>query len=468
MMSWLFFIYFIYFSALMFYYLFLGLIGILEGKRREMEHESEDYSSFAVSNFTIPVSIIVPAHNEETWIKNAVQSLLNLNYPEFEIIVVNDGSTDMTLECLIELLDLEALHNPYMDYFQAGSPASKSGSVYGIYKSKKYAGVKVLSKASGYKKAGAINAGLNFAKYKYVCVMDADTVLEPDALLKVMVHVEKDPDSVIGIGSYFGLSNGFKIENGKILDRSFSYRPIIAYQNLEYIRSFIGNRIAWSRFNASPIISGGFGVWRRDIVMEVGGFSHLYSSEDLEFTFRVRDYLVKNKKKGYKLIMLPYHVGWTHGPGNVAALIKQRNRWQRVMNEAVDSYKHMIFNPRYGSFGLLTAPYFLFYEMLGVFFEFSSLVIAIIGFATGLIQLKIFLTFFCFVVLTQAFISLLYLLTFVRSQNMMSFRYIAYLSALSIFELFWYRWIILIAKIAGTISYMRRIRTHDQFLRTSN
>ncbi|HQP92047.1 MAG TPA: glycosyltransferase family 2 protein, partial [Candidatus Omnitrophota bacterium] len=413
-LGWLFIIYFLYFSALLFYYLFLGVIGLFEGKKRQMQHESEDYEAFAVSNFTIPVSIIVPAHNEEAWIEDCVRSLLNLEYPEFEIIIVNDGSTDSTLERMVSLLDLEALHNPYMDHFQSGENPEKTVSVYGIYRSKKYPNVKLLSKASGYKKAGAINAGLNFAKYKYICVIDADTILEPDAFLKVMVHVEKDPENIIGIGSYFGLVNGFNVEKGHILERSFSYRPIIAYQNLEYIRSFIGNRVAWSRLNASPIISGGFAVWRRDIVMELGGFSHLYSSEDLEFTFRVRDHIAKNNKK-YRILMLPYHVGWTFGPDNVGALITQRNRWQRVTNEAVRHYRHMIFNYRYGWFGLFTAPYFLFYEMFGVFFELSSLIIAIIGLFSGVVTPGLFFTFLFFVILSQPLVSLIYMLSFVRS-----------------------------------------------------
>ncbi len=459
-MSWLFFIYFVYFSALMLYYLFLGLIGLFEGKKRHMQDESEDYLLLSSSRFTIPVSIIVPAHNEEAWIRDSILSLLNLDYPEFEVVIVNDGSTDKTLDILINSLALEELHNPYMDHFE-------SGRVYGIYKSNKYKNVKVLSKASGYKKAGAVNAGLNFAKYKYVCVIDADTVLEPDALLKVMAHVEKDPDSIVGIGSFFGLINGFKVTDGKIVERNFSFKPIVAYQNLEYIRSFIGNRIAWSSLNASPIISGGFGLWRRDILMELGGFSPLYSSEDLEFTFRVRDYLEKYKRRGYKLVVLPYLIGWTLGPDNAAALIKQRNRWQRVTNETVEKYKHMIFNPRYGAFGLLTAPYYLFYEMLGVFFESSSFVIVLVGLSAGFISLKVFLTFLGFVVLAQSFISLLYLYNFVCSQSVMKFSYIAYLAVLSIFELFWYRWIILAAKVSGTIAYLRGVSTHDQFNRPS-
>ncbi len=447
-----------YFLIVMFYYLFLALVGLAEGKRRTRESEMEDYRLFYISTLTIPVSIIIPARNEEEWIQDSLLSVLNLNYPEFEIVIVDDGSTDKTFEILDAVLELRSLDSYYVRHYQ-------DGRVREIFKSEKYSKVTVICKTSGRKKAGAVNAGLNIAKYKYVCVIDADTILEPDALLKVMTHVQKDPDGVIGIGSYYGLSNGFKIKDGKIIERSFSYNPIIAYQNLEYIRSFIGSRIAWSRFNSTPIIAGSFAIWRRDVLYKLGGYSSDFTCEDLEFTFRVHDYIVQNKEKGYKMLMLPYSAAWTEGPSNIFSLILQRNRWQRVTNETAWRYKYMIFNPKYSAFAFLTLPYFVLYEVLGVFFEISSIAMTTAGWVTGILDVKVFLTFFLFMVLSQGIASLLSLFVFIRDQKMFRLRYITYLVALSFFEFFLYRWLISIAKILGSYGFLRKVRIFDQYPR---
>ena len=302
-----------YYLVLAVYYLFLGMVGALVNYKREREAAGEDYVALAASSFTIPVSIILPARNEEAWIADSLQCLLNLNYPEFEIIVVDDCSTDRTMDILKAKLDLESVHNPYVNHFN-------SGKIKGLYKSRKHPQVTVLSEEGGKKKAGAVNAGLNLARYKYVCVVDADTILQPDALMKVMAHVQKAPEKIIGVGSYFGLLNGFEIKEGRVVKKSFIRSPLIAYQDLEYLRSFIGNRIAWDRWNAMPNIAGGFGVWRRDILFELGGYDTEVSCEDCELTFRAHEYIAEHPEKDYRIMMLPYVVGWTEAPASIGAI----------------------------------------------------------------------------------------------------------------------------------------------------
>ncbi len=448
-----------YYLFLSMYYLVLNMVGFFEYWNRRKEHEEENYAALSVSSFTVPVSIIIPAHNEELWILDCLQSVLNLNYPEFEIVIVDDGSVDKTIPILKDFLKLKFIHNPYIDHFS-------SGKILGLYRSEKYPKITVLSKESGSKKAGAVNAGLNIAKYKFVCVMDSDTVLENNALLKVMAHVQKDPERIIGIGSYFGLVNGFKIKDGQILERSFSWKPVVAYQTLEYIRTFIGNRIAWSKFNAMPNIAGGFGVWRRDVLLELGGYNTEFSSEDVEFTFRAHCYVAEHKKERYRIMMLPYYVGWTEGPNDVKSLIQQRDRWQRVMIETVWHYKYMLFNPKYGSFGFVTFPYFLFYEVLGVFFESASVAITVWGYLAGVLNTGIFFGFFILMILYQAFISLIPLFTFNRAQEIFKSKDAAYLVLLSLVEFFWYRWIIAWSKFSGTFNFFRGDRTYKMVPRT--
>ncbi len=451
-------IYLAYFLLLTSFYLFLSFVGFIEGKKRSWENEEEDYPLTYLSSIAIPVSIIIPARNEEEWIRDSLLSVLNLNYPKFEVIIVDDDSKDRTFDVINEVLELKAVDLPYARHH-------KDGVVRTILKSQKYKNVTVIRKVAGTKKAGAVNAGLNFAKNEYVCVVDADTVLEQSALLKVMAHVEKEPDRVIGMGSYFGLSNDLKIKDGIILERFFSFNPIIAYQNLEYIRSFIGNRIGWSRYNAMPVVAGGFNVWRRDVLYDLGGYSLDFTCEDIEFTFRAHDYLARNKGKGYKIIMLPYSVGWTEGPSNVPSLILQRSRWQRVTDETVARYKYMILNPRYGWFAFLTLPYFLLYEVLGVFFEVTSVIFLVCGLMLGVLQLKVFLVFMLFMILSQVIVSLLSIFSFIRIQRLFPLRYIIYLMLLSLVEFFCYRWIISAAKLVGTYTYFKGVKEHEQYKR---
>jgi len=447
-----------YFLTLTLYYFLLVVIGLREGSRRSWESEEEDYPLSYFSTLSLPVSIIIPARNEEEWIRDSLLSALNLNYPKFEIIIVDDGSTDKTLAILDKMLKLRPSDIPYIRHY-------KDGQVREILKSDTYPNVTVIAKFAGVKKAGAVNAGLNLVKNDYVCVMDADTVIEPDALLKVMAHVERDPDSVIGISSYFGLSNGLKIKDGRVVERSFPRNPIIAYQHIEYIRSFFGNRIGWARFNAVPVIPGGFGVWRKDVLYELGGFSVDFTCEDIELTFRAQDYIAKNKGKGYKLLMLPYPVTWTEGPSNIPSLISQRERWQRVTNETVWKYKYMLLNPKFGGFGFIAVPYYLVYEVLGVFVEILSVIMVITGYLAKVLDVRTMLAFLALMLLSQAFISLLSILIFIRSQKLFRMKYIAYLIMLSFLEFFWYRWIISIAKLLGMYSFALKVTSFDQYTR---
>jgi len=448
----------VYFVALTVYYMFLAVVASLEGAKKELEGAGEDYSLVYFSTFKIPVSFVIPARNEEEWIADSLKSILNLNYPEFEVIIVNDGSTDNTLAVLDSILKLRQIDTIYAKHY-------RDGVVRRMLKSDNYPKVTVIDKEAGNKKAGAVNAGLNIAKNRYVCVIDADTVLERDSLLKVMAQIEKDPDRIIGAGSYFGLVNGLKVKDGTVMEYNFPYNPIIAYQNIEYMRSLIGNRMAWSRYNATPNVAGGFGIWRRDILYELGGYSKDYTCEDLEFTFRAQDYAAKNREKGYRILMLPYYVGWTEGPSNIRSLISQRNRWQRVVIETSWEYKYMTFNPRYGYFGFLTMPYYIIYEVFGVFAEIVSVAFVAFGAFSGVLNWNVFLAFFLFMLLSQAFTSLLCILTFMEGERLFKVRYILYLISLTLVEFLWYRWIISIAKLTGTWDFLRNKRTFDQYAR---
>ncbi|HTY45767.1 MAG TPA: glycosyltransferase [Patescibacteria group bacterium] len=447
-----------YFVILNMYYVSLTFVALFESRRRTKESSTEDYHRLTVSAFTLPVSFIIPAHNEESWIGDCLKSVLRQDYPEFEVLVVDDHSTDKTFQVLDGLLKLEPTKKDYVEHFVCGE-------VSGIFASRNHPHVTVITKSSGCKKAGAINSALNLARYKYICVIDADTVLEPDALIKVMAQVQKDPDKIIGIAGFFGLVNGFRIKDGRIIERSFSLNPVVAYQNIEYIRSLAAHRVAWSKYNAMPNVAGGFGIWRRDILLELGGYASEYSSEDLEFTFRAHDYIIEKKKEGYQILMLPYLVGWTEGPSNMSSFIIQRDRWQRVVNEAVWKYRHMILRPSHKTIAFLTLPYFLFYEVLGIFFEVAAIALVAWGILSGVLDLGIFFTYIVFMILCNAVISLTALFIFVRDQAVLKTRYVIYFAILIFLEFFWYRWLMTVAKLSGTINYCKGVRTFDKYER---
>ncbi len=442
---------FSYFLLTFIYYLVLGAVSFLEQRRRFSEHAYEDYDSLSLSVFTLPVSIIIPAHNEEKWIIDSVKSALNLSYPEFEVIVIDDGSTDNTLNLLKEAFALKELERLPEQRFDCGK-------IRAAFYSSITPGIKVVSKDSGYRKAGALNVGMEFARYKYICVLDADTILEPDALLKVMAHAVKEPDKVAGLGSYFGLLNGFNVENGRIIEKSFSHKPLVVYQNLEYIRSFVFSRPAWSRFNATPVVAGGFAVWRKDIILELGGFGTEFCTEDVEITFRVQDHILENKL-GYKILMLPYLAGWTEGPETKQEYFRQRLLWQITINEAVWKYRHMFFNRKHGFFAFFSMPYYVLSETLGAFFELISIILVIAGFFAGILELNVFLAYFWLLLLGNALISLLSIF-FVTLREPDAFRPSEAMNfiALSFVDIFTYHLLMLAARVASIFPCNRPAR----------
>ena len=214
-----------------------------------------------------------------------------------------------------------------------------------------------------------------------------------------------------------------------------------------------------------PIVAGGFGLWRRDVVRDLGGFNKEFTCEDIEFTFRAHDYIVKNERRDYKILMLPYFAGWTEGPSNIRSLMIQRNRWQRVVEETVVKYWYMTFNPRYGGFAFLILPYYIIYEVFGAFFEIISIFMTLLGLALGMLNVKLLLAIFGLMILSQGLISSLSLLAFLRGQRLFTLRYVLYLMILGFLEFFWYRWLIAFAKISGTYSYSKGMREPTQYQR---
>jgi cellulose synthase/poly-beta-1,6-N-acetylglucosamine synthase-like glycosyltransferase len=438
-------------------YLSFVLAGAVENSVRRRESGSQDYGTLASSRFTIPVSVIVAAYNEERVIETTVRSLLALEYPEHEVIVVNDGSTDRTLDVLRDTFALE----PYEVFVRRVFPTE---SVQAIYRSRLHPNLVVVDKENG-GKSDSLNAGLNVARYRYVCGVDADTVFERNALLKAMRLVVQDPARIIGVTSYITTAR----DPVRAIDEPTGRRPIdrhplMAYQHLDFLRAFFNNRLAWSRHGFMLCAPGGFQVWRRDVLEEVGGYSRSFTCEDIELTFRVHERFLR-EGRDYRIHCLPDNVGITEGPDSVGKLVAQRERWQRVIDETVWHYRRMWFNPRYRTVGLVGAPFYLFTETLSPLVELFALVSIPLALAVGVFEPAAFFLMLGAVAFVNAALTACAILFDDLQSRMYRRRDLARLLLLAPLDLVLYRPIIVWARLKGSWHFLRGDKAWHKFER---
>ncbi len=356
--------------------LFFVIFSFSEVRRRVVGKAYEDLDMIMESPFTPPISIIVPAYNEEKTIVDSVSSLLNLKFPIFEIIIVNDGSVDGTLRVLKEAFEMRRVDINYIE-------GITTAPVVGFYESKKdlkdnIIRIVLIDKKNG-GKADALNAGINGSTCSYFVSIDADSVVDEIALLQAF-RVLLTNEDIIAIGGQVAILNGCEIEGGRIKKVRLPKSWIARFQIVEYIRSFTLGRTALSRLNCLLIISGVFGIFNKHYVERVGGYltRHLTSKitreftgygretvcEDMEIIVRIHRYLQEKKLKK-KIFYVPHPLCWTEAPEDLSSLSKQRNRWHRGLMENVLFHKKMLFNPAYGRIGLFAFPYYAFFELLG-------------------------------------------------------------------------------------------------------
>jgi poly-beta-1,6-N-acetyl-D-glucosamine synthase len=423
------------------------LVGAIENAVRRHEQGTADYSTIASSRFTIPVSVIVAAYDEEAVIESTVRSLLAFDYPEYEVIVVNDGSSDGTLDRLRESFELE----PYEVFVRHVLP---SAHVRGIYRSAGYPNLIVVDKENG-GKADGWNAGLNLARYRYVCGVDADTVFDPRALLKVMRFAIQDPARIIGITSQITTARdpeqNIAAPPGKRrIDRS----PLFAFQHLDFLRAFLNNRLAWSRLGFMLCSPGGFQIWRRDVLEEVGGYATHFTCEDIELTFRVHERYLR-EGRDYRIHCLPDSVGVTEGPDTIGKLVAQRERWQRVINETVVHYRQMWFNPRYRSVGMVGAPFYLLTEVISPAVEFVALFTLVVAAVLHVFEPATFFAVLGAMAFTNAALTACAILLDDLQSRLYRRRDLARLLLLSPFDLVLYRPFIFWSRVKGTWRFLR-------------
>jgi cellulose synthase/poly-beta-1,6-N-acetylglucosamine synthase-like glycosyltransferase len=334
------------------------------------------------SPLTPGISVLVPAFNEEAVIVESVRSLLSLRYPMHEVVVTNDGSTDGTIAILVEAFDLAPVRIAPRD----GVPTA---TVRQTYVSRRHSNLLVVDKDNG-GRSDALNAGLNVARHPYVCVIDADSLLEDDALLKVAKPILDDPDLLAATGGTIRIANGCRVDHGRVIEARLPSSRLATVQVLEYFRAFLVARVGWSRLNALGIISGAFGLFHRSLVETVGGYWTPTVGEDFELTLRLHRHL-RERGEPYRIAFVSDPVCWTEVPEQLATLGRQRRRWQRGLWEGLRRHQPMLLNRRYGAVGLVAMPYFALFEFLSPVFSLGGILITIVLWLLGVLSATYFL-----------------------------------------------------------------------------
>ncbi len=351
--------------------------------RRHQQRQTLGPLSTRFSNLELPVTLIIPAYNEEATVAATVRSLLQLNYSHFEIVVVNDGSADRTLDVLKESFDLRRFPEVVRQRLQ-------TAPIRGIYRSTKYPELKIIDKHNG-GKADALNAGINTAQYPLFCALDADGVLRPDSLQAITRPFLDDPRTVAA-GGIIRIANGCEVVNGWLVSTGLPRSPLALLQVVEYCRAFLFGRLGWNPINGLLVISGAFGVFHKETVIEVGGYRRNTIGEDMELVVRLHRTL-KREKRPYRIVFAPEPVCWTEAPENISVLRSQRIRWQRGLCESLWLNRGLLFSRGGGSAGWLAFPFALIFECLSPIVECLGWVVFAAGYFGGYLDWELALLF---------------------------------------------------------------------------
>jgi len=482
----MFLVYFLVYNSLNLLFI---VVSFGDVRRRVIGTGFEDLDVAMSSPLTPPLSIIVPAYNEEKIIVESAKALFSSQFPLLEIIIVNDGSTDGTRELMRKKFLMKRID---IDYNERITTAP----VRGFYESKarlpKHISRFVMIDKDNGGRADSINAGINASRCPYFLSIDADSVLDDRALLQTFRMMLQNAD-IVGLGGQIAIFNGCRLKDMKVIDRKLPKNSLARFQIVEYIRSFSMGRTAFARFGSVTIISGAFGVFQKEFVQKIGGYLTRFLTskivrefggvetgtvcEDMEITVRLQRY-IREKKLRKKLAYLPHPICWTEVPESISSLAKQRNRWQRGLIESLRYHRKMLFNPAYGRFGLFALPYYLIFELFGAPVEFLGYLSLPVLFVLDDLNYRYFALFFAVSILYGALLSVASIVmslwpertseTDMSGSSLIHFdnqKDVAVLMLYGILENFGYRQMTVWWRIQGTIDYFRGKRGWDKFER---
>lgn len=446
----------IYFIALNGTYGLLIALAIPEIINRNATKMPEFDTIMLAEPSTPAISILTPAFNEENNIIESVRAFLQIQYPNLQIIVINDGSTDQTLQKLKDRFELTPINLVVRTQLD-------TQPIRGIYQSRTDNRLWVVDKENG-GKSDALNVGLNVCQTPLICSVDADSLVDRYALLR-MVEPYLYDDKIIAVGGAVHIANGCHIKDGIIQDVGIPKSWLARFQVVEYLRSFLFARMGFNRLGGSLIVSGAFGLFLRDALVDVGGYESDTIGEDMELVVRLHHYMRKNKRP-YVIKYIPDPVCYTEAPETVRVLGHQRDRWQRGLAEALWQHKAMLLNPRYGLIGMVLFPIFVFFELLGPIAEFSGYFWFLYAVLTGGIDLKFALLYFLVAIFLGILLSIQSILLDAMSSNIYrGMRLRLLLILVAFLEYFGYRQLTLYFRLKGLWSYLMRKKSWGKMTR---
>ena len=417
----------------------------IRGYQDEVETDRLD-TAFETSHYK-PMTLICPAHNEEAGVVPSVNSLISLRYPEFQVVVVvNDGSKDATLERLIAAFKLRPSHRVLRELLP-------TAEVRGIYESAYVPNLVVVDKANG-GKADALNCGVNLARYPLVCCMDGDSLLENDSLLRI-ARPFMDRPNLVASGGVIRPLNGCRVTPMGIRGIFLPDSWLARFQIVEYLRAFLFGRVGLASLDTMFIVSGAFGVFRKDLVVKVGGFETATIGEDFELIVRLHRRL-RELKQPHHITLVPDPVCWTEVPEDLGVLGRQRNRWQRGLLETLWKHRKMWFNPKYGRVGLFSMPYFIFFEALAPIIESLGYVVFALSLWSHSINSRFAILFICVALLLGVLNSVVsVLLQEISGHRYQGLRAWGLLLFTALLENFGYRQLTVWWRLRGTLDWIR-------------
>ncbi|MBS3775454.1 MAG: glycosyltransferase family 2 protein [Bacteroidales bacterium] len=385
---------FLYYATFLFVsYLLIAVLSASELKAYIKKNKYFRYKTIRSYEILPSVSIIAPCYNEEKGIVENIRSLLSLQYPRVEVIIVNDGSQDNSLEKAInsyELVKVDYAHNETI----------QTAKIRGIYKSlnNAFSNLIFVDKENG-GKADALNAGINVSRSDLFLAIDVDSIIEPDGIMRMVKPFMEDSGNkrVIASGGVIRVANSCEVKDGRIVKVRYPKNLWAKFQVLEYFRAFTLGRMAWSRINGLLIISGAFGMFDKKLAQTVGGYDTSTVGEDLELVVRMRKYMHRVAKEQYKIAFIPDPLCWTEVPSTVKILSRQRNRWARGSIETVIKHKNMYLNPKYGRIGMISFPYWVLFEWFAPILETIGIVYFLVALSLGMVNYQIFFLLLLFV-----------------------------------------------------------------------
>lgn len=441
---------FIYGTTLLIIYAILAILSLTAVQKFYKEDKRVDYKLLLNSKLTPGISVIAPAFNEALTIIENVHSLLNLNYPKYEVIIINDGSTDDTLDKMIREFDLAEVDFAYNERL-------KTKPVKRIFRSTNpaYSKLLVVDKVNGKAKADASNAGINVSSFDHFICTDVDSILDRDTIMKLVKPVmEQGKKRVIATGATLRMANSCIIEQGYMQRVVVPKKLLPRFQEIEYIRSFVMGKMGWSVINCVPNVSGGLGLFDKEIAINAGGYDPQSFGEDMELVIRMMTYCINYKIK-YAIEYIPVTLCWTEGPATLKVYGRQRSRWARGLAQLMFTHRKLLFNPHYGRLGLIVMPYNFVFELLAPIVEALGIIYYIVIIILAMVNWEYAIVLLVFVYTYAIMISTLSILwDQLTHHTYKTWREIVVLCVTAFFEMIVYHPLIVFFSMKGYYNFL--------------